>query len=211
VTTFFTIGHSTRSVEEFVELLRRSGVESVADVRSIPRSRRNPQFNLDQLPAALALRQIGYAHLPALGGRRSRQMPSALSPNSYWRVTSFRNYADYAMGPTFADGLARLRALGATRPTAIMCAEAVWWRCHRRIVADYLLAAGEAVFHILGPSPVRAAQPTPGAVTRPDGRLVYPLSTNAANPPGAECGDGLKAVDASRDRSDSRRDCCSGA
>lgn len=174
MTAFFTIGHSTRTLDEFIELLRGSGVQMVADVRSIPRSRRHPQFNLDLLPAELALRQIGHVHLPALGGRRPRQMAPADSPNGYWRVVSFLNYADYAMGADFAAALAELRTLGTARPTAIMCAEAVWWRCHRRIITDYLLARGETVLHILGPGQVHPAQLTPSVVVRPDGRLVYP-------------------------------------
>jgi uncharacterized protein (DUF488 family) len=172
--TFFTIGHSTRTLDEFVALLQQSSVDLVVDVRSIPRSRTNPQFNRDSLPAALSQWQIGYEQLAELGGLRSRKRDSAASPNGYWQVKSFRNFADYALTPEFAAGLAQLRILGTRHHCAIMCAEAVWWRCHRRIIADYLLASGEQVFHILGRGHVDAASLTPGAVVRKDGTIVYP-------------------------------------
>jgi uncharacterized protein (DUF488 family) len=171
---FYTIGHSTRTVEAFTDLLRASDIRLVVDVRSMPRSRTNPQFNGDSLSESLAPSQIGYAHIAALGGLRGKQKPAEASTNGYWRVKSFRNYADYAQGPVFAEGLAELRALGAQRRCAIMCAEAVWWRCHRRLIADYLLAAGETVFHILGPGHVDPASLTPGARPRGDGLIDYP-------------------------------------
>ena len=171
---FFTIGHSTRTIVEFVDLLRESGVDLVIDVRSIPRSRTNPQFNQETLPGTLAPWQIGYEHIAELGGRRGKSRAAEPSPNAYWRVRSFRNYADYALTAPFAAGLARLRERGAEQRCAIMCAEAVWWRCHRRIIADYLLAAGEQVMHILGKSHVDVASLTPGAVVRNDGMVVYP-------------------------------------
>jgi uncharacterized protein (DUF488 family) len=145
----------------------------------MPRSRTNPQFNADSLPQSLAEVQIGYVHIAPLGGLRGRQKPPETSTNAYWRVKSFRNYADYAQGPVFAAGLAELRRLGAERSCAIMCAEAVWWRCHRRIIADYLLAAGEAVFHILGPDKVEPATLTPGARPRGDGIIDYPADGQA--------------------------------
>jgi uncharacterized protein (DUF488 family) len=159
--TFFTIGHATRTIVEFADLLRESGVNLVVDVRSIPRSRTNPQFNQQGLPEALA---------PWRGNPRGAE----LSPNAYWRVRSFRNYADYALTAPFAAGMTRLRERGSGHRCAIMCAEAVWWRCHRRIIADYLLAAGERVMHILGTSHVDEAHLTPGAVLRNDGTVVYP-------------------------------------
>jgi uncharacterized protein (DUF488 family) len=171
---FFTVGHSTRTVDELVDLLRESRVALLIDVRSIPRSRTNPQFNADTLPAALADRQIDYLPIAALGGRRGKQCRVEGSPNGYWRVQGFRNYADYALTPPFAAGLAQLRHQGHARRCAIMCAEAVWWRCHRRIITDYLLAAGEQVSHILGPAHVEPAKLTPGAVVRDDGTIVYP-------------------------------------
>ena len=180
---FFTIGHSTRTVDEFADLLRASDVRLVVDVRSMPRSRTNPQFNFDALPDALAPLQIGYVHIAPLGGLRGKQKPAETSTNGYWRVKSFRNYADYAQGPAFAQGLAELRALGAERRSAIMCAEAVWWRCHRRLIADYLLAAGERVFHILGPGHVDPASLTPGARVREGGVIDYPAPEPAGPSP----------------------------
>ena len=167
--TFFTIGHSTRTIVEFVDLLQGSGVNLVIDVRSIPRSRTNPQFNGESLPETLAPWQIGYEHIAELGGLRGKMRSAEPSPNAYWRVGSFRNYADYALTPPFATGLARLRERGSRHRCAIMCAEAVWWRCHRRIITDYLLAAGERVMHILGASHVDEAHLTPGAVVCGDG------------------------------------------
>ncbi|OSI24559.1 DUF488 domain-containing protein [Bradyrhizobium canariense] len=170
--TFFTIGHSTRTIVEFVDLLRESDIRLVIDVRSIPRSRTNPQFNQATLPGTLSPFQIGYEHISELGGRRGKSRRT--EPNSYWRVPSFRNYADYALTVPFASGLTRLRERGAKQRCVVMCAEAVWWRCHRRIITDYLLAAGEQVMHILGKSHVDVANLTPGAVVRNDGTVVYP-------------------------------------
>jgi uncharacterized protein (DUF488 family) len=178
---FFTIGHSTRSLAEFTELLGESEVQLVVDVRSIPRSRTNPQFNADTLPESLSASQVGYEPIAKLSGLRGRQHLPEPSPNDYWRLTSFHNYADYALTAGFAAGFARLRALGAERRCAIMCAEAVWWRCHRRIIADHLLAAGESVVHIMGPGHVEPASFTPGAVVRGDRTVIYP----AAAAPGA--------------------------
>ena len=159
--TFFTIGHSTRTIVEFVDLLRESGVDPLS-LRSMPRSRTNPQFNQETLPETLAPWQIGYQHIAELGGLRGNAYAES-SPNAYWRVRSFRNYADYALTAPFAAGLARLRECGSEHRCVIMCAEAVWWRCHRRIIADYLLAAAEQVKHILGKSHVDVANLTPGA------------------------------------------------
>ncbi|MEO6839696.1 MAG: DUF488 domain-containing protein [Bradyrhizobium sp.] len=172
--TFFTIGHSTRTIAEFVDLLREAGVNLVIDVRSMPRSRTNPQFNQETLPETLQPWQIGYQHIAELGGLRGKSRRTEPSPNIYWRVRGFRNYADYALTASFAAGLARLRECGSEHRCAIMCAEAVWWRCHRRIIADYLLAAGEQVKHILGKSHVDMASLTSGAVVRSDGTVVYP-------------------------------------
>jgi uncharacterized protein (DUF488 family) len=172
--TFFTIGHSTRTIVEFIGLLQESGVGVVIDVRSMPRSRTNPQFNQEALAVTLAPYQIGYEHISELGGLRGKSRGAEASPNTYWRVRSFRNYADYALTAPFATGLTRLRERGAEQRCVVMCAEAVWWRCHRRIIADYLLAAGEQVMHILGESHVDVASLTPGAVVRNDGTVVYP-------------------------------------
>jgi uncharacterized protein (DUF488 family) len=180
--SLFTIGHSTRTIAEFVELLRDSKVTQVVDVRTVPRSRTNPQYNLGHLGETLADFDIRYEHIAALGGLRGRQLAGTESPNAFWENRSFRNYADYALSPTFRHGLARLRQLGATRRTAYMCAEAVWWRCHRRIITDYLLAAGEEVFHILGRNNIDAAKMTPAARSDGRGGLIYPLD----QPPGSE-------------------------
>lgn len=169
---FFTIGHSTRSIPEFADLLRGAEIGVVVDVRTVPRSRTNPQFNRDRLPDSLALYQIGYEPLAPLGGLRSR-LSGDPSPNTFWENASFRNYADYALTEPFRDGLAQLREIGTSRRAAIMCAEAVWWRCHRRIIADYLIAAGETVFHILTPDKTEVARLTPAARGLPDGGLVY--------------------------------------
>jgi uncharacterized protein (DUF488 family) len=155
--------------------LQESGSDLVIDVRSIPRSRTNPQFNQETLPGTLEPWQIGYEHIAELGGRRGKSRAAEPSPNAYWRVSGFRNYADYALTAPFAAGLARLRERSGQHRCAIMCAEAVWWRCHRRIIADYLLAAGEQVMHILGKSHVDQASLTPGAVIRSDGTVVYPV------------------------------------
>jgi uncharacterized protein (DUF488 family) len=169
---FYTIGHSTRTIAEFVDLLREAKVGLVVDVRTVPRSRTNPQFNRDVLPETLAGYQIGYEHIAELGGLRGRQRQAAPSPNTYWENTSFRNYADYALTDRFREGLDRLTDLGGRSVTAIMCAEAVWWRCHRRIIADYLLASGHVVFHILGPGKIGPASMTP-AVRLTTGGIIY--------------------------------------
>jgi uncharacterized protein (DUF488 family) len=173
--SFFTIGHSTRSIDEFSALLREAEIELVVDVRTLPRSRRNPQFDSDVLPASLAEFGIGYTHMAELGGLRghSPAVPSEL--NAFWKNESFHNYADYAMGSTFRSGLLMLQKAGRTHRCAVMCAEAVWWRCHRRIIADYLLAAGETVIHIMGRGRTEAARSTSAAVPGADGALVYPL------------------------------------
>jgi uncharacterized protein (DUF488 family) len=172
---FYTIGHSTRTIPEFVDLLREAKVGLVADVRTVPRSRTNPQFNRDVLPESLAGYQIGYEHIAELGGLRGKQHMVKPSPNTYWQNDSFRNYADYALTDTFRAGLKKLRTLGGANVTAIMCAEAVWWRCHRRIIADYLLASGCAVFHILGPGKIEPASLTPQAQPSADG-ILYPAA-----------------------------------
>src|SRR6476659_9793283 len=171
---FFTIGHSTRAVTEFVDLLKGEQVRLLVDVRTVPRSRSNPQFNDHVLPQTLAQDQIGYERIAALGGLRGKQREVAPGVNAFWQNQSFHNYADYSLTEAFHSGLARLRALGQEKRCAIMCAEAVWWRCHRRIIADYLLAAGETVFHILGTNHIGPARLTPGVVLKTDGTLSYP-------------------------------------
>jgi uncharacterized protein (DUF488 family) len=173
---FFTIGHSTRSLPEFVELLRSQDIELVVDVRTVPRSRTNPQYNRDVLPETLARYQVAYEHSPALGGLRGRNKDVATSVNAFWENQSFHNFADYALTESFHAGLARLRALGQERKCAIMCSEAVWWRCHRRIIADYLIAAGETVFHILSKNRVEPARMTDAALPGPNKSLTYPAA-----------------------------------
>jgi uncharacterized protein (DUF488 family) len=170
---FYTIGHSTRSIDEFVELLRDCEVRLVVDVRTVPRSRTNPQYNRDTLPDTLAPFGIGYEHIAPLGGLRGHKRDAPPETNAFWQNASFRNYADYALGQSFHDGLSHLRTLGQATTCAIMCAEAVWWRCHRRIISDYLIAAGETVFHILGRGHVDPARLTESARPGSDG-LVYP-------------------------------------
>ena len=170
----YTIGHSTRPLPEFVALLREAGVDLIADVRSVPRSRTNPQYNRDTLPGSLAEAGVGYEHIARLGGLRGHRRGAPPSPNGWWENASFRNYADYAMTAPFREGLAELRGLGSERHVAMMCAEAVWWRCHRRIIADYLLAGGEEVRHILSPGHVEAAHLTEAARELEPGVLIYP-------------------------------------
>jgi uncharacterized protein (DUF488 family) len=171
---FFTIGHSTRPLDEFIGLLREARVGLLVDVRLLPRSRTNPQYNQDTLPQALAAYQIGYEHIAALGGRRGKSHDVGQSVNAFWQNASFHNYADYAMSETFRAALQGLRELGHARTSAIMCAEAVWWRCHRRIIADYLLASGETVLHIMGPGHIVPAEMTKAARRDAAGSLVYP-------------------------------------
>lgn len=168
----FTIGHSNRDVETFLGLLEEAGVDTIVDVRSMPGSRHNPQFNSEALRETLSRRDIDYRHSPALGGRR-RSTPGD-SPNGYWREKGFRNYADYALTEEFREGLDALEALARRCRAAVMCSEAVWWRCHRRLITDYLLADGARVRHILDHGKIEDAAMTPAAERRPDGKLVYP-------------------------------------
>lgn len=145
-TTIWTIGHSTRAIEQFLSLLAGSRIEAIADVRSFPGSRRYPQYGREALAATLAAHAIGYHWLPALGGRR-RAAPD--SPNTAWRNASFRGYADYMSSTQFAQGLAELSEVSDKARTAIMCSEALWWRCHRSMIADALCVRGIKVVHIL--------------------------------------------------------------
>lgn len=176
---FYTIGHGTRPLSGFIELLKSVSVTLVVDVRTVPRSRTNPQYNGDALPQSLKPFEIGYEHLASLGGLRgrTREVPSAL--NAFWENDSFHNYADYALGDQFSEGLSQLLQLGRARRCAIMCAETVWWRCHRRIITDYLLSSGESVFHILGPGHVAEAHMTEAAQRQANGHLVYPAAQEA--------------------------------
>jgi uncharacterized protein (DUF488 family) len=174
-----TIGHSTRPIPEFVELLRAGEATRVVDVRTVPRSRANPQYNLDRLPEELAPYQVRHEYIRELGGLRGKAAGIAPEVNGLWRNQSFHNYADYALTDDFRRGLDRLLELAAAERCAIMCAEAVWWRCHRRIIADYLLARGLTVLHLMGGDRVEPAKPTPGAVV--DGAsITYPAPVSGA-------------------------------
>jgi uncharacterized protein (DUF488 family) len=180
---FFTIGHSTRPISEFVGLAREAEVRLVVDVRTVPRSRTNPQYNADVFAEALSEAQIDYERIAALGGLRGRTRDVPTDVNAFWENRSFHNYADYAMSKEFGSGLARLRELGRDRQCAIMCAEAVWWRCHRRIIADYLIAAGETVFHILGRNHIEQARMTSAARLGELGALTYPAAATTSGMP----------------------------
>ena len=176
---FTTIGHSNRSLDEFLTMLRGARVRILIDVRSFPRSRSNPVFNIDCLPDSHAQVQIGYRHFPDLGGRRRKQPQVDEKLNAMWRVQSFHNYADYALGDAFAAAFEELIAIGKSHRLALMCSEAVWWRCHRRIITDYLLLNGSPVDHLMAIGNTDHATPTPGALKTELGKVIYPPS-----PPG---------------------------
>jgi uncharacterized protein (DUF488 family) len=174
VAQFTTIGHSNRSLDEFLDMLRAAEVELLIDVRAFPRSRTNPAFNVDDLPFELARCQIGYRHFPELGGRRPRQPGVGANLNALWKVQSFHNYADYALGETFAGAFDELVRLGRERRLTLMCSEAVWWRCHRRIITDYLLLSGHDVDHLLAPGRTEHAASTKGAQRTRQNKVIYP-------------------------------------
>lgn len=166
----FTVGHSTLPIERFIALLELYGIGQLADVRTVPRSRHNPQFNADALSASLAARGIAYVPMPALGGLRR---PRPGSPNGGWRNKSFRGYADYMQEPAFQAAVERLVRMGRDKRTAIMCAEAVPWRCHRSLVADALHVRGVPVVEILSETSHRRHMLTPFA--RVEGSAItYP-------------------------------------
>jgi uncharacterized protein (DUF488 family) len=167
-----TIGHSTRSLEELIALLEAAGVDCLTDIRRFPASRRYPHFNAESLGHALPQRKIAYHHLATLGGRRNTVAGATPSRNTLWREAAFRAYSDYAMTPEFRVGFEALLTLAHAHHVAIMCAEAVWWQCHRRIVTDYLIAAGGEVRHIMGRGKIDPASLTPGAVAA-EGGLIY--------------------------------------
>ncbi|MCL5975161.1 MAG: DUF488 domain-containing protein [Gammaproteobacteria bacterium] len=170
---FYTVGHSTRTIEEFIQLLCAANVKLVVDIRSFPRSRTNPQFNEDTLPDTLKKYQIYYLHLPELGGRRNKIKSISSDTNAFWENQSFQNYADYALTEDFQKSLDKLIKLGRKQCCVLMCSEAVWWRCHRRIVSDYLLARGEQVFHLMNTDQIKPAKLTKGAVLH-GGTIHYP-------------------------------------
>ncbi|HTG52628.1 MAG TPA: DUF488 domain-containing protein [Candidatus Tectomicrobia bacterium] len=166
----WTIGHSTRMVDEFISLLRENEIKLLVDVRAFPSSRRYPQFNKEVLGESLSAHGISYEHFPELGGKRKSKPDSR---NTAWRNASFRGYADYMETQQFQKGIERLLDLAEeTGPTAIMCAEAVWWRCHRSLIADYLKVRGVEVLHILGANKIEPHPYTPAARIV-DGELSY--------------------------------------
>jgi uncharacterized protein (DUF488 family) len=173
VARFTMVGNSNRSLQ----MLCAAQVELLVDVRAFPRSRSNPAFNIDDLPLQLARVQIGYRHFSALAGRRRRQSGIDAYLNAHWRIQSFHNYADYALGTTFAGALDELVRLGRDRRLTLMCSEAVWWRCHRRIITDYLLLSGHDVDHLLAPGRIEHAAPTPGAQRTGANKIIYPAIT----------------------------------
>lgn len=174
VAQFVTIGHSNRNLDEFLDMLCGAQVKLLVDVRTFPRSRANPVFNIDQLPINLAKVQIGYRHCSALGGRRPKQLGIDQKINGLWRVQSFHNYSDYAFCDQFGAAFEELLHLGSSQRVALMCAEAVWWRCHRRIITDYLLLNGQAVDHLMTPGKIDRAMQTPGCQKTGEGKVIYP-------------------------------------
>jgi uncharacterized protein (DUF488 family) len=168
--SIFTIGHSTRAIDEFVALLQMHGVEEVVDIRTMPMSRHNPQFNGDALKQSLKKNGIRYKHLKKLGGLRHSRKDSI---NLGWRNVSFRGYADYMSSPEFAEGLESLTKIARSRETVIMCAEAVPWRCHRSLVADALIKKGWLVRDIISGTSAARHRLTPFLKVR-KGQLIYP-------------------------------------
>jgi uncharacterized protein (DUF488 family) len=165
-----TVGHSTRPIDEFIALLKEHAVKRLVDIRTVPRSRHNPQFNRDELPVSLKAAHIGYTHLPELGGLRHARKDSL---NTGWRNLSFRGFADYMQTPEFDRGLQQLIEMGAHEPIAIMCAEAVPWRCHRSLIADALTARGIPVEDIIGAARAQPHKLTPFAHVE-GARVTYP-------------------------------------
>ena len=179
--TLYTIGHSTRPFAEFVDILRSSAVGRVVDIRRIPRSRAHPQFDIDVLPETLDGAGLDYIHLAALGGLRGKSRGVVAGANAGWARRSFRNYADYAQTPPFQEALRDLLEMASRQTCAIMCAEAVWWRCHRRIVADHALAHGVPVVHLFTRTKRVPASLTPFAVVDADAGVSYPASSPATS------------------------------
>ncbi|MCH4091186.1 DUF488 domain-containing protein [Acetobacter sp.] len=173
--TIYTIGHSTHSLDEFITLICHYHITFVADVRAFPYSRRNRDYNGNVLPEALGKVNVIYRHFPELGGRRPRSRTVAPTINAFWRVQSFHNYADYALSDKFQNGLATLIEASRYETVVLTCAEVLWWRCHRRIISDYLLSKGLTVIHILSLTNTQEGVLTPGAVVAPTGCLTYPL------------------------------------
>jgi uncharacterized protein (DUF488 family) len=171
--TTYTIGHSTHPLDEFIAMLRAHGIQRVIDIRTIPKSRHNPQFNGEELARRLHSARIGYVHLKKLGGLRHARRDSM---NTGWRNASFRGFADYMQTPEFEEGLERAIALAEEKPSALMCAEAVPWRCHRSLVGDALLARKIQVMDILSATSAKPHQLTPFARIK-DTHVTYPAET----------------------------------
>lgn len=178
--TLFTVGHSTRTLDELVELLRAAGVTQVVDVRRFPGSRRHPQFGAERMAAGLAAAGIAYRHEPSLGGRR-RPLPESV--NTAWRNDQFRGYADHMASAEFAAGLAELRRVAAERPTAVLCAEAQWRQCHRQLLADAMTAAGWEVVHLLWGGGREPHRSIPQLRVDAEGRVTYPAEPAAPSQP----------------------------
>jgi len=172
-----TVGHSTRSLDTFIELLQAHAVKRLVDVRTVPRSQRNPQFNKEVLPAALRPAQIKYTHLPGLGGLRHARRDS---PNTGWRNPSFRGFADYMQTEEFESALEELMEMAARERIALMCAEAVPWRCHRSLIADALLVRGVKVKHIMNRKTCPGHALTPWAMVNGK-QITYPVETLELN------------------------------
>jgi uncharacterized protein (DUF488 family) len=170
--TLYTVGHSTRTMAEFESLMLGNGIRSLVDIRTIPKSRRNPQYSQEALAASLSSAGLSYLHMPALGGLRK---PTGGDENSGWRNASFRGFADYMQTPLFSEALERLLSIATASATVIMCAEAVPWRCHRSLVSDPASVRGVRVLHIIGLS-----KPRPHTMTkfaRVDGaKVTYPAA-----------------------------------
>lgn len=171
--TIYTIGHSTRALEELVELLNEHGVACLIDIRAYPGSRTNPQFNKDNLEDKIPEAGVEYDHMRALGGRRKNSEKIDPSPNTFWNNKSFQNYADYALSAAFQTALEDLKKRTKDKTCAIMCSEAVWWRCHRRIVTDYLLVDDYDVIHIMGKGQTNFAKITQNARITDEGLIIY--------------------------------------
>lgn len=170
---FYTIGHSNRSIEEFYELLEEHNIAHVVDVRKLPGSKRYPHFNADTLGNYLAEHDVQFSRSAGLTGRRKVSKDIPFQVNAWWQNRSFHNYADHALSQEFHEALRDLEKRGTETSTAIMCSEAVWWRCHRRIIADYLLVHNHQVEHIMGPGQLMSAELSDGAVVQDDGTIHY--------------------------------------
>lgn len=175
--TIFTIGHSTHSLQTFLDMLVDNGVETLIDVRKLPGSRKFPHFNQDELLPSLKAEGIGYEWVKPLTGRRKVSKTVPFEVNAFWNNRSFHNYADHALSDEFAEAITELERR--STPSVLLCSEAVWWRCHRRIITDHLLARGVEVIHIMGPGQTSKATLNSGAVVA-DGQVTYPPSAEDA-------------------------------